>query len=442
MSAEIRRPGRGFLAVCLAGLLLILIARLIPFTFAYPGHIPWERVTWQPLNTADIPVNLVLFIPFSFGLAGVLAARGWTGRRHLWATLLICAGLSTLLEVTQIFMPDRVPSVLDVASNTFSALLGYGLYQSWLAGFGATIDRFVTARNLLIALGCYTIAVIALTTYLYWSAGLSNWDDSYPLMIGNEITGRRSWWGSIDQLYFLNHTVTDEEATAALAGRLPDDLLSLYEFDGDGPYVDQQGTLPQLEWQTDAPVEHRPAGVVISREQWLATPDPAGAFSSALADSFTVGLTVAADRDIPSGPARIVSVSSGYQLRNLTIGQQDSDLIIRLRTPSGGENGQRPELVVPGVFSEKHPLRLVVSYRRPLMRVFVEGRPEPYEFSLAPGAAMMQGFITGGSWLAPMVGNAHRFDRLYWSVVVGIPALLGIGLVATKQVRRRQVTQS
>ncbi len=51
------------------------------------------------------------------------------------------------------------------------------------------------------------------------------------------------------------------------------------------------------------------------------------------------------------GPARIVSVSSDSGHRNLTLGQQGDALTIRLRTPSSGYNGEKPEMIIPGFFT-------------------------------------------------------------------------------------------
>lgn len=51
-----------------------------------------------------------------------------------------------------------------------------------------------------------------------------------------------------------------------------------------------------------------------------------------------------------TGPARIASFSWNSELRNLTIGQERSDLVVRVRRLHSDLNGQ-PSLVVPGVFA-------------------------------------------------------------------------------------------
>ena len=65
-----REPGRRITVVCLLGLVAILYLRLIPFDFIRVDHIPLERITWRPLTFRDVPLNILLFIPFGFGLTG------------------------------------------------------------------------------------------------------------------------------------------------------------------------------------------------------------------------------------------------------------------------------------------------------------------------------------------------------------------------------------
>lgn len=62
-----------------------------------------------------------------------------------------------------------------------------------------------------------------------------------------------------------------------------------------------------------------------------------------------------------SGPARIFTISANPDLRNLTIAQEESDLVIRLRTPDTSFNGI-PAFVIPGVFdtSAWHDVALTV----------------------------------------------------------------------------------
>lgn len=73
------------------------------------------------------------------------------------------------------------------------------------------------------------------------------------------------------------------------------------------------------------------------------------------------------------GPARIVSYSLNHRYRNFTLGQDGSDLMIRLRTEITNLNGTEPMLIVKDVFTQAKPLHIVVSYDFIEQRVYVNG---------------------------------------------------------------------
>jgi hypothetical protein len=63
-----------------------------------------------------------------------------------------------------------------------------------------------------------------------------------------------------------------------------------------------------------------------------------------------------------TGPARIISFSQDPYHRNVTLGQDDDTLVLRLRTPQTGENGTNPEVRLFPVQAGK-PVHVIVSYR-------------------------------------------------------------------------------
>jgi VanZ family protein len=72
---------------------------------AYPAYLQ-----------ADLIANVVLFLPVGF-LLTMLGGRWWAG-------LLGGAALSATAETVQLFLPHRVASLLDVATNSAGAALG------------------------------------------------------------------------------------------------------------------------------------------------------------------------------------------------------------------------------------------------------------------------------------------------------------------------------
>ena len=103
-------------------LLLVVYASLFPFEHWRwpPGQalVSLLALPWPPWKDPfDLWANLLGYVPW--GLLLIVALLG-AGRRlwQAWAlALLLTAAMSYLTEVTQIFLPNRHPSLKDVAMN-------------------------------------------------------------------------------------------------------------------------------------------------------------------------------------------------------------------------------------------------------------------------------------------------------------------------------------
>jgi hypothetical protein len=73
------------------------------------------------------------------------------------------------------------------------------------------------------------------------------------------------------------------------------------------------------------------------------------------------------------GPARIVSFSIDPYHRNFTLGQDRDRLVLRLRTPSTGENGMRPETRLCQIQAGRRQ-HVLVSYRDGSVVCYLDGR--------------------------------------------------------------------
>ena len=460
-----RTPGRWIVFVCLLSLAVIFYFRLTPFDFAWEGRAALDRFSWGPLSLRDVPLNVLLFVPLGFGLGGLLARRTTPDRRPLpershegsaaededgpsrtgWQrargggipsrptnggrpsavgghVLVICLALSAALEAAQLLLPDHAPSVADVIANGVGALVGYGLFRAWSMGFGVAVQRYATARNLVIGLGLYVLGVALLTGYLYRSVGLSNWDTSFPLVVGNEAVGRREWRGQVGYVTF-----TAYEAGAPL-------FSAAYAFGGLAPFVDATGgDAPSLDWAAGPTTAQIGEGVSLGPGEWLATAGPFAGFNELARRTghFSIETAVTSADPAQRGPARILSISADAERRNVTVGQELDALIIRLRTPASGANGQKPELLVPGVFADERQRDIQVSYDAPMVRVSVDGTE--YTLSLAPGAAFFPGFMTENRWQIVMDGNPRRYDWAYWGLVFGLGMLVFGGLAVVRK---------
>ncbi len=291
---------------------------------------------------------------------------------------------------------------------------------------GGNPRRLITRRNLLLGLTLYALGVALLTDYLNDSVRLSNWDPSFPLVVGNEAGGGREWLGSVRYLDF--DAGYDDSDVLFSAG---------YTFEGGAPFTNPTGDdVPPLDW-VEGPINvQRDDLVTLGPGEWLATDGPFAEFNeSAQRDNFFfISMVVAVADQTQSGPARFVSISADADHHNITIGQERDALIIRLRTPASSENGQKPQMLVPGVFvsSDWRSQNITVRYNAPLMTVSVDGHE--YALSLAPGTAFFSGFITENRWQISMAGDPHRYDWAYWGIVVGLGALVFGGLAVARRV--------
>lgn len=109
---------------------LIVYASLYPFAgWRSQGISPWVFLTapWPRYWTAfDVVANLLGYIPLGFLLA-LATARTGRGRGVWWVGAMVPALLSLGLEMTQSYLPQRVPSNVDWLLNALGGCLGSAL---------------------------------------------------------------------------------------------------------------------------------------------------------------------------------------------------------------------------------------------------------------------------------------------------------------------------
>ena len=142
-------------------------------------------------------------------------------------------------------------------------------------------------------------------------------------------------------------------------------LLLLWPFDFIFPF--QQDN--HVEWMADS------NGVAfLPRGQILSESSPVRLHQTLLAGrGLTLEAWLASEDKDQHGPARIVSYSLNPSLRNFMLGQEGSDLVVRLRTTQTNLNGTDPEFVVENVFLKTGFQHIVVTYNFLEQRVYVDG---------------------------------------------------------------------
>jgi len=103
--------------------------------------------------------------------------------------------------------------------------------------------------------------------------------------------------------------------------------------------------------------------LVLASPGMLQSEESAPLLSKAIEQNkFRLSLRFRSALPVQNGPARIFTISANPYLRNLTIGQDGHDLVVRLRTPQTTVNGL-PPYVVTGVFASKgwHQIELRIE---------------------------------------------------------------------------------
>ncbi|MHB0999234.1 MAG: LamG-like jellyroll fold domain-containing protein [Armatimonadota bacterium] len=90
-------------------------------------------------------------------------------------------------------------------------------------------------------------------------------------------------------------------------------------------------------------------------------------------NQLTIEATLKVDNIEQQGPSRIISFSSDPSNRNFTLGQSQNRLILRLRTPSTGNNGIEPEVSIGTIPAGKR-VHVIVSYSPGELSCYIDGK--------------------------------------------------------------------
>ncbi len=385
----------------IGGLLLILWMTLWAFHFRY-YPLNFRRYfggfLYYPSSFLDFPLNIILFMPFGFGLASMLEQARLSRRTVFYSIFLAGFLLTWFVETLQFFLPGRTPNVADLVANTLGALLGWGCYRLWQNRpviINETIPALSKPRYLMLGLTVYLIILGSLGLLLRERARIGEWRPPFPLLIGNEQTGNRAWEGTVKDLVILDRALVPAAVEAFLLGDQTivyanSALVAHYPLDDSAALSDQAGNLPDLEWKGYTAITAADDIPSLNGRNWLKSESPAAYLTGKLQESsqFTIILSIATYSLEQGGPARIVSVSASPFFRNLTLGQEDHALVARVRTPLTGFNGTFPELKILDQFNDFGTHQLVVTYDGLGLAVYSDQAQSVQKVDIVPAAAL------------------------------------------------------
>lgn len=302
-----------------------------------------SAVSWDgTFHAVDFLQNLLLYAP----LGAALSSRSWR------LVVSSAAALSIAAEVVQLWSFERFSSPYDVLSNVLGACAGMWLWR-----------RYRRKRDgAHVVLGASAIAACVLAsalTFAVWkvprqASEIAGWDSSFRVLLGNESTGDRPWRGTI-------------HAMRILAGALSPQQVSVL---GEKPLDVEDRELRASTLYRSSEVMDFEGGRAIALPHSLSS-DLAKNISSF--GAFTLLLRVEPANTSQAGPARIVSFSRDTEHRNFDLGQEQGRLIMRVRTPVSGLNGQNFHAETLPVLNPRTEVFVVATYDGRVSRIFVNG---------------------------------------------------------------------
>jgi VanZ family protein len=439
------------MTLAVAGLVGVLLATLFPMDF-YPHRIHdfvWDvtRHVWAD-KIYDFVTNVLMFVPFGLGVAARFMRGGF--RRRNWAVLVagVCGlALSGLVETLQLYLPRRDPSLVDLISNTSGALVGGIIVRQWGEMAMQKLPKALadelerpspTKIGWLLAI--WLAWPMGLAVYYTGSLSLDEWDPTMRLAVGNETDGGRFWAGRVAEAHIVSRALSGEEigrvfGGAPLADVAGDRLEASYTFRGQKEeYPDATGKQPPIAWPSDQEPSLDETGIAqFNDHRWLVAGEPALELTRTIRDSeaFTVFTTAGTDDPFQTNDPRILSLARSVMSRNLTLAQNEADLVIRIRNGITGENGSEPQFLVPDVFTDTDLHRIAVTYDRGRLSTYVDSAERTQSLKMTPAVAMVWGSFPRPAW---GLRTGHAPTRAHEWILYGlvfIPAAILTALQST-----------
>lgn len=374
--------------------ILILATAGILFLTLYPFRLNFHILpggaspfllgrSFKTASSVDGILNVLLFVPFGFGLTAKMRSQGMSARRALVTALAAGALLSYTIEFLQLYIPERDSGWEDVFTNGGGALLGSMFYL--LAG-GFLLRAASSAQDIFRTHLQMKGAVAAVLVYLFLWFGiaaelqkqtrLSNWKPDAMLVLGNDGMGEEPWRGEIQSLQIWD---TTRENSPPLID---------YDFSRTREGLAGPKFIPNLFWIPRAPAERASSGgLLLNGTSWTSTEAHVDSLIDHLqrTNQFAIRI-VFTPADVQAGTGRIVSISNSSGDSNLTLRQEKGNIYFWFRTPlamkrallewhvpAGGEHAQRD---------------LLYSYDGANLHVIVDGKNSRLAYPLGPGAGM------------------------------------------------------
>lgn len=395
--------------ILILSLLGIAYLTLFPFKFDLTATYIFHKSPFLLQSSVkrvmylDFFLNVLLFVPFGFGVSAQVRKRGGSRRASLFLALLAGVGVSYLVEVLQFYIPARDSGWEDLISNTLGSVAGFFLFEvcssavlEKLSRYEDSFGSWLSPRRAALLLSAYFAACFGVSAILQNRTQLSNWDNQSILFVGNDASGQHPWAGQIQLLQIWNRALPDKAIPELIRRPSVDDestgLLGSYDFTGSPPYRDRTNVLPELGWAPQEPPFTNGRALELDARSWLRTKFPVENLTQEIRKSsqFTVHI-VCTPAAIQGVNGRIVSLSQAADNVNFHLRQEGPGLVFYFRNPLSARRSMLA-WYVRGVFQAGQARDIVAVYDGSDAFLYLDGNRVPQTYRLSPGASLMHTF--------------------------------------------------
>jgi hypothetical protein len=264
-------------------------------------------------------------------------------------------------------------------------LASYAYRNSWNLKLARLKNTLATTAILL-----YMTSVFIVWMLSVMPQRLRNWDQRFPLLIGNEATLDRPWLGTISSLMIFDRALEEKELSSICSGgcwpatavQKEYQPILAYEFEEATGHsvqdLSQFGEPADMQISSLDETTWSPGGGLTLQEPTVLQSVKSGEKICRRirdTDTFSVSIWFEPASLEQSGPARILSLSESTLARNFTIGQEGAHIRFRVRDRLSGSNGTRWELEVRDALqSTTEPIHGVFEYEKGTKRVYIDGK--------------------------------------------------------------------
>lgn len=384
------------LALWLGSLALIAICTLSPFVFKFDFFSSREAISIalrNSTNPIDILANIVLFLPLGFSSYGLIFRRP----KHNILLCLISIGLmsistSLLIEIAQLFIPGRYPTLSDIICNGLGGFLG-GFYASQLSSHPKNIFSIRISKKIYIA--AYLAYFISIYMGLFLFANqikISNWQTSYPLTIGNDATRENPWLGEASNIFMFNSALGPDSIRQLFDFKIDSNSYTSLEFyclADQEVYKKNSHLSSKLDLCNQTP-NTKEIHDNKNHNYWHVIDRRKDVFSKNIESNsaFTLALKIKSKFNRDFGV--VLSIAEDLDHANFVLGMQQNRLTCRIRSPLSGVSGMTPELVINHYIQNFVDQTIIIVYDGFSFHIFKNTISQQKQVSLLAGLYFLQ----------------------------------------------------